>query len=161
VIVDDIEGSGQHDARLHWLASDLSFEAADAPFQVIFNAGQSRIRWNIFSSVPGTPAIVRAGKRMQFEKMTSETSMPDVETQLLGWQSPTYGDLQPAVSLVYETRSLLPVRFITVILTDEACQLESRNNGIIISQHDSEIYRVDLSAGNIRTAKTQPNAPTA
>jgi Heparinase II/III-like protein/Heparinase II/III N-terminus len=161
VIVDDIEGSGQHDARLHWLASDLSFEAADAPFQVIFNAGQSRIRWNIFSSVPGTPAIVRAGKRMQFEKMTSETSMPDVETQLLGWQSPTYGDLQPAVSLVYETRSLLPVRFITVILTDEACQLESRNNGMIISQHDSEIYRVDLSAGNIRTAKTQPNAPTA
>jgi hypothetical protein len=93
--------------------------------------------------------------------MTSETSMPDVETQLLGWQSPTYGDLQPAVSLVYETRSLLPVRFITVILTDEACQLESRNNGMIISQHDSEIYRVDLSAGNIRTAKTQPNAPTA
>jgi len=63
---------------------------------------------------------------------------------LLGWQSPTYGDIQPAVSLVYETQSKLPARFVTAIFTDERCKLESSNEQLAILLDESEIYRVNV-----------------
>jgi hypothetical protein len=150
VIVDDIEGTGEHSARLHWLAADLPYEPSDSPFEVVFKKEHTQIRWSIFSSVQGGAAIVRAG--------TLATSMPanefsGAETQLLGWQSLTYGDLRPAVSLIYETRSPLPVRFVTVILTEERFAIESSAGQIVIINResrksrmdDSEIYRVSLA----------------
>ena len=147
VIVDDIEGSGEHDVRLHWLAADLPFEIAGSSFlQVAFKTGDSQIRWNIFSSAPGSPAVIREGKGKKITTVTNTKSdeIADAETQLLGWESPTYGDLQPAVSLLYQTRSQLPIRFVTVVLTDERCKIESRGNEIVISDNESEIYRVNL-----------------
>ena len=39
VIVDDIEGTGVHDVRLHWLMADLPYEISDSPFQVAFDGG--------------------------------------------------------------------------------------------------------------------------
>jgi len=149
VIVDDIEGSGEHDVRLHWLAADLPFEiAASSFFQVVFKSGESRIRWNIFSSVPGSPAVIRAGKGKKITTVTNTKSdeIADAETQMLGWESPTYGDLQPAVSLLYQTRSQLPIRFVTVVLTDERCKIEARGNEIVISDNESENYRVNLAS---------------
>ena len=62
VIVDDIEGSAEHDVRLHWLVPDLPYDFSGEPFQVIFKAEESRIRWSIFSSTAGSGAIVRAGE---------------------------------------------------------------------------------------------------
>jgi hypothetical protein len=76
--------------------------------------------------------------------------------QLLGWESPTYGELRPAVSLVYQTHARLPVRFVTVVLTDQRCKLATSNGDFVIStrgpqeelqdEDESEIYRVSLSA---------------
>src|ERR1700678_2984863 len=118
LIIDDVEGTGVHDAHLHWLMADVPYEVSDSPFQVVFTSGQSRVRCNIRSSSTGSGAIIRAGAEVV-------GNLKNADTQLLGWESPTYGDLQPAVSLVYETRSQLPVRFVTAILTDERCKLES------------------------------------
>jgi len=139
VIVDDIEGTGVHDARLHWLMADLPYEVSGSPFQVAFTSGQSRLRCNIFSSSMGNGAIVRAGAR-------AAGDLASAETELLGWESPTYGDLRPAVSLLYDTRSQLPIRIVTAILTDERCQLESRDEQLVVLLGDSELDRVDISA---------------
>lgn len=138
VIVDDIEGSGLHDARLHWLMADLPYEISDSPFQVVFTSGQSRVRCSILSSSPGAGAIIRAGVRV-------EGNSPGPDTQVLGWESPTYGDLRPAVSLLYETRSQLPVRIVTAILTDDRCKFELRDEQLIVLLDDAEVHRVNLS----------------
>ncbi len=156
-IVDDIEGAGEHDVRLHWLAPDLPYEVLKPGFQVVFRSGQSQIRWNIFASVPGDAEVVRAGIRT---RKSSALELTDAETGLLGWESLTYGDLRPAVSLVYQTRSQMPVRLVTVILTDERCSLESSDGQLVVlrsgsrvqSRDESEIYRVNLSTTKKSTA---------
>ncbi len=139
LIVDDIEGAGVHDARLHWLMADLPYEVSDSPFQVVFTLGQSLVRCSILSNSSGSGAIVRAGARV-------EGNSAGADTRLLGWESPTYGDIRPAVSLVYETRSRLPVRFVTVILTDERCKFELRDEQLVVSLGESKVHRVNLSA---------------
>jgi hypothetical protein len=160
IIVDDIEGAGEHDLRLHWLAPDLPYEVLNPGFQVAFRSGQSRIRWNIFASVPGDSEIVRAGIRTG---KSSALQLTDAETGLLGWESPTYGDLRPALSLIYQTRSQMPVRLVTVILTDERCSLEASDGQWVMlrsgsreqSRDESEIYRINLSTTKKSTADTR------
>ena len=142
VIVDDIEGQGQHEVRLHWLVADLPLEGTESLEQLVFKMERARIRWSIFSSAPGSAAIVRAGKQISDGALDRLT---DADIQLLGWEAPTYGDLRPAVSLVQQTRSQLPVRFVTMVLTDERCKVESQNGEIVIHANESE-YRVNLSA---------------
>jgi hypothetical protein len=170
MIVDDIEGAGEHDLQLHWLAADLPYELSESPFQVVFMSEGSRIRWSVFASVPGNAAIVRAGSQVQ--NHTGKSSVPEIalaDTQLLGWESPTYGDLRPAVSLVYQTRSRLPVRFVTVVLTDEQCRIESRDEGLVIlrseshdksgrdrSRNESAICRVNLSTPAANEQRQKP-----
>jgi hypothetical protein len=152
-IVDDIEGAGSHSVRLHWLAPDFPYQFSEAPFRVTFNSMQSQIRWNIFAAAPGNALLVRAGKRI-LTKTASANEFAEVDTQLLGWESPTYGDLRSAVSLVYQTRSQLPVRFVTVVLTDERCRVEIIDGHIVVlksqsqdgSSGEAEIYRVDFSS---------------
>lgn len=166
VVVDDIEGAGAHDMTLHWLAADLPYEVSHSPFQVLFVSGQSPVRWSFFASIPGDAAVIRAGKRV--EAVPEEASAHDVagDTSLLGWEAPTYGDLQPAVSLLYHTRSRLPVRFVTVVLTGDRCRLESQGDEIVIlgdqfsgeSANESEIYRVSLSPKNRHGARMQKSS---
>ena len=164
VIVDDIAGPGEHDVRLHWLAADLPFEISDSPFEVVFTAGHLRIRWSIFASVQGNAAVVRAGNTV----WSGRKSLFEREReQLLGWESRTYGDLRPAISLAYQARSPLPVRFVTVILTDEQCKVESKGGELRISAggpgEESEIYRMSLSEKEPQgapEARLEPRVPT-
>jgi hypothetical protein len=114
LIVDDLIGSGEHDFRLHWLTPDLPYQVRESPFEVVFAHGESHIRWSFFASAPAQAAMVRAGNVIE---KTSNFHIAGHDTILLGWHSPTYGDLRPAVSLLYEARSPLPVRFVTLVLT--------------------------------------------
>jgi hypothetical protein len=173
VIVDDVEGSAEHDVRLHWLAADLPYEVFHSPFEVVFRVGPSRIRWGIFAGVPGCAAAIRAGKQADsMKEKNSKHGMGIADVPLLGWESPTYGELRPAVSLIYETRSRLPVRLVTAVLTEERCSFQSRGNEIVIlrdgahrdSSQESEIYRVSLSANRPHSAGTlrsSASVPTA
>lgn len=145
VIVDDILGAGEHDARLHWLLADLPFEVFYEPFQVVLTSKDARFRWSIFASSPARAAIFRAGKSSSSDAAAAEIAGADLP--LLGWESPTYGELRPAVSLLYHARTQLPLRFVTVVLADDKCQLENQNGQIIISRGQSELYRGTLSAG--------------
>jgi hypothetical protein len=133
LIIDDLEGTGEHDLRLHWLAPDLPFEVRESPFQVVFKLEQSQIQWSMFASTSTHAGIVRAGTRInksQLPRLPSETE------QLLGWEAATYGDLRPAVSLVSEARAHLPVRFVTVILTDERWRVESKDGSVSVFVED-------------------------
>lgn len=112
IIVDDLIGTGEHHLRLHWLTPDLPYQVRESPFEVEFANGESHICWSFFASAPAQAAIVRAGNVIE---KTSNFEVLNRDPSLLGWQSPTYGDLRPAISLLYETRSHLPVRFVTVV----------------------------------------------
>src|SRR6266403_4263549 len=95
VIVDDLLGAGEHVLGLHWLLPDLPFEVrAPSPFCAVLSAEKVRFRWNVFSSSPGSAAVIRGGKTL-----TGDTMGGDEE--LLGWESPTYGERCPAISLLY------------------------------------------------------------
>jgi hypothetical protein len=158
IIVDDIDGAGEHKVGLHWLAADFPFDASVSPFQVVFSCGQSRVRWNIFSSSAGSAAIIRAGVQI------SEGSSLMEEAQLLGWESPTYGDLRPAVSLLYQTQSFLPLRLVTIILTNEQCTTETRDGQLVVMRRgmrdESEVYRVSLSAKTGHAVEAKSPAPS-
>ena len=171
VIVDDVDGSGEHDLRLHWLAADLPYELFDSPFQVIFTAQQSRIRWSICSSLPASVAacvaIIRAGKHQSTQpRKGAALALPAADAQMFGWESPTYAALTPAVSLLYHTRAPLPARIVTAVLTDECYELETSNghlsivkkNSLNSSQDRSEIFRVSLFASETQAAEVQPQS---
>jgi Heparinase II/III-like protein/Heparinase II/III N-terminus len=158
VIVDELLGSEEHNVRLHWLVADLPHDVSYEPFQIAFKVQDSSIRWNVFNSSPSRSAVIRAGKHLDLSPPHNSTvRIAASEAQMLGWESPTYGALSPALSLVCETQALLPVRFVTAVLTGERCHLESRGDQLCIFQDDSEIYRVGLAAKS-NNAETQPTA---
>jgi hypothetical protein len=146
VIVDDLLGVGEHELRLHWLLPDLPIEvSAGSPFCAVLSAEKARFRWNVYSNAPGTGTLVRAGKNLA-------GSLINGDQELLGWQSPTYGELCPAVSLLYRVQAALPVRIVTVIMAGEALQLQLRDGHLILSRDTSEIYQVNLTPARTAVA---------
>jgi hypothetical protein len=154
VIVDDLLGSGTHEARLHWLLADLPLHLHDSDCHVAFTSEHSLIRWKVFCGAAGEFSVVRAGKRIQLAAgriQKSQAELSGNELQIFGWESPTYGELRPAVSLIHQTRARLPLRFVTIVLTHERCMVESSEGKIIVSNTVSgagsakEIYRASLA----------------
>jgi hypothetical protein len=141
VIVDDLLGAGEHELRLHWLLPDLPFEViADSPLCAVLSADKQRFRWNVFSSSSGSAALIRGGKIL-----AGNIELRDRDEDLLGWESPTYGELCPAISLLYRAKALLPVRIVTVILAGDAVQLRQSDGNLVLSRDTSEVYQVSLA----------------
>jgi hypothetical protein len=141
VIVDDLLGAGEHELRLQWLLPDLPFEMIDdSPFSAVLSAEKMRFRWNVFSSSAGRPAIVRGGKIL-----AGDFEGGNREEELLGWESPTYGELCPAISLLYGVQAPLPVRIVTVILAGQAIQVRQSDSELILSRDASQLYQVSLA----------------
>lgn len=137
VVVDDLLGAGVHEATLHWLLADLPVEKTEAcPFAAEFRTERDRIRWSIFSSAPGTGEIIRAGKKPKADS--------GAEVSIRGWESPTYGELVPAISLVYRVKAQLPLRLITVVLTDDQLQLRSDQPQLEVVRQATSLFRVSL-----------------
>lgn len=150
VIVDDLLGEGKHDLRLHWLLPDLTFETkATSPFCVKLSSENTRFRWNIFSSIPGETAIIRAGKNVAGD-IALENKIKDLE--LLGWESPTYGELRPAISLLYRVQAAIPVRMVTVVLAGEELEVRQTGDTVALYRDSSRIYRLSLSPTQIEGA---------
>jgi heparinase II/III-like protein len=136
VIVDDLLGTGEHELRLHWLLPDLPFEvSATSPFCAVLSAEKVRFRWSVFSGSPGSAAVIRGG-----ESLTG-----DGDHELLGWESPTYGERCPAISLLYRVEAPLPVRIVSAILAGEALQLHQDDHQLVLSCDNSQIYQLSLA----------------
>jgi asparagine synthase (glutamine-hydrolysing) len=143
VIVDDLLGAGEHELRLHWLLPDLPFEvSAASPFCAVLSAEKVRFRWNVFSNSAGRASVVRGGK-----SLTGDTLGGDQE--LLGWESPTYGERCPAISLLYRVQAPFPVRIVTAILAGEGLQLQQSDRQLVLSRDASQIYQVSLAAQTV------------
>jgi hypothetical protein len=143
VIVDDLLGGGEHDLHLHWLVPTSPFEFSPMPYQVVFKSPDLNVSWNIFASSPGTPSVIESGKIHRFG--SGNTDSAGAVTDLLGWHSSSYGRLNPAISLLYSTRGLLPVRFVTIVLLDQESRIETEYGQAVIRSVGSEVYRVSLS----------------
>src|ERR1700676_3466035 len=141
VIVDDLLGAGEHELRLHWLLPDLPFEViADSPLCAVLSADKQSFRWNVFSSSPGSAAILRGGKIV-----AGNIEGRNRDEELLGWESPTYGEMCPAISLLYRVQARWPVRIVAVILAGEALQLRQSDNNLVLSRGSSQVYQVGLA----------------
>jgi hypothetical protein len=141
VILDDLVGSGEHTLRLHWLVPDLPSEtSASSPFRVTFRAGEQRFDWSVFASAPGHGDLMRAGK-------SSMRGAACDDVQMIGWESPTYGSLRPAVSVIYKVHASLPVRLATVILTGSDSRLESGEKRFSIWRDEECLYDSDMEPG--------------
>jgi len=139
IIVDDLLGAGEHELRMHWLLPGLPFEVSSAsPFCAVLSSEKFRFRWNVFSSFPGTVAAIRAGKSLTGKLMGGDQ-------ELLGWESPTYGERCPAISLLYGVQGPLPVRIVTVMLVGDALQLQQSDSQLVLSRDASQTYRVSLA----------------
>jgi Heparinase II/III-like protein/Heparinase II/III N-terminus len=151
IVIDEIDGTRKHTAHLHWLVPDLPFEPGGEFSGVIFASKAGRIRWHFFCNVETEFAMVRAGKQVHTKASVEKNSLATIpDMPLLGWQSKTYGDLQPAISLTCQARAKLPLRFITVLLTNDQCGLKRRGSRISIVKEQSrnqsvqEIKSIDL-----------------
>jgi len=140
IIVDDLVGTGEHDLRLHWLLPDLPIEVTQGPpFAALLKTGEARFRWEVFSSVVGETAVVRGGK-----KVAGHSKCVGKDEVLLGWESPTYGKLCPAISLVCCVHAAVPVRFVTAIVAGEGLQVQESGRQLMVSRAGAELYRVGL-----------------
>jgi heparinase II/III-like protein len=142
IIIDDLLGTGEHHLRLHWLVADFPSEASNSPFRVLFRSDSQEFSWNIFSNATGKSAIIRAGK-------SSTPEITGEDLPLLGWESPTYAELRPAVSLLYHTNGQLPVRFVTVILADHTCRIATKAGDVSICRDQLELCRVRVVPGGM------------
>jgi hypothetical protein len=175
VIVDDllIDNSAvdqprkvEHGLRLHWLLPNLPFQQTQdkkgervaaglgpaqtksdsSQFSITLSAETKNFHWHISSSSTGTADIIRSGKNLASSPAQKYPAQKYNDEALLGWESPTYGERIPAMSLLYNVRSPLPVRIVTVILAGEALRLEERSHHLVISQKATQLYKVSLSA---------------
>jgi hypothetical protein len=139
IVEDDLTGKGEHEVRLHWLLADLPFEIeSNLPLRVQCKSNRGPVSWNVFSSVDGRASVARAGKTLHGE--------PDRFEPVMGWQSPTYGELAPAVSLIYRVRQPMPTRLITVILAGEGFRIETGQGLVTIWQDGARIREGRLAA---------------
>jgi len=138
VVVDDLLGAGEHDLRLHWLAPDWPCEmVSSVPLRVVLSAAQVRFRWHVYSSAPGITSVLRVGEMVAGQSR---------DEPLSGWQSPTYGELRAAVSLVYRVQAPLPVRLVTAILVGDTVRVSCGQNQVMVECGDAR-REVSLSPG--------------
>jgi hypothetical protein len=155
LIVDDLTGTGEHDLALHWLLPDLPLQTLSvSACKAVFatndrTTSDPHITWHLLASAPGNAALIRAGKRLSSSNSPSDSELTDhaaiPNETILGWISPTYGELCPAVSLVYHVRTKLPVRLTTVLLVGDDLRLESNSGEAVVLRDNVELARVSVA----------------
>lgn len=138
VIIDDLLGEGEHEACLHWLLADLSMQlASEAGFQLELRGCDTSFRWHVFSDPMGEGAIIREGK-------VSPSGEAPKNTAVLGFYSPTYGQLSPAISLLYRMKTRLPVRIVTVVLAGDEMKVAKKENSLSLQRGGAALYEISL-----------------
>ena len=104
------KGYAEHVWRLHWLLPDQSF---------LYNKNGGllleRISLSFKSNLPFILRIVRAGNCV-FSTGRGSGTLNAEEDVLCGWYSPTYGEKEPALSVILTAHGAAPLRIETLIL---------------------------------------------
>jgi hypothetical protein len=118
IVVDDLVGNGEHDLRLHWLLPDVPFQlVATGIVDLKFNAGN--VRMHLLSGATCSWDVVRAGQQIAGDHQGAVDPTR-------GWTARYYARKDPALSIMVESRSSLPVRFVTVVMLGEIGTVEMK-----------------------------------
>ncbi|MGH7302185.1 MAG: heparinase II/III family protein, partial [Candidatus Rokuibacteriota bacterium] len=130
VVVDDLEGDGEHHV-------DLQFQFAPLEVQV------DPALWARARGRTGTELLVRpfAGVALKASVHTGELD------PLRGWVSPIYGRREPAPLLVYSTVTTLPVRVLTLLLPSAGPQAAVPSVSSLIDARGAPVGLVFEDAG--------------
>jgi hypothetical protein len=119
-VEDFLDGSGVHEARLHWLLPDAPWEWVDVARNELGPDADWRslaihlpvgtLTLSLGTSALARWSIVRAGE-IVFGEADSTDEMP---LAVRGWRSERYGEKMPALSIAVETNSKLPLRFVSI-----------------------------------------------
>lgn len=100
VVLDQLAGSGEHQARLSWLLPDADWELNGIQLRLQLEMGVLTLR---IDPPEADLALYRAGRQLAGEPT------PEPENTV-GWWAPSYGRRQPALTLVARLRQRLPLR---------------------------------------------------
>jgi len=149
VVLDDILGEGEHQVAVQWLVPDgaigvLDEQALRASVQI----GKRTVGFLVTCVQGGTASVIRKGQPV--------TGSGSPERDLLGWESPTYGERRPAVSLLFSVRAKLPVRLLTVVSLTEL-DVQTSEQEISLHCGGSEKFRASLFPKNVEKATRPKN----
>jgi len=137
IVVDDILGEFFGNVRLHWLFPDYPFTWQEQSSTLILKTPPGEFQCVSWAQQHLT-TIARAGEIVAGIPSPASNS----EMEIRGWRSLYYGEKEPAISLVIETRTQLPVRFVTVLapeevsvlnINDQCLKMESRETSLSIA----------------------------
>jgi asparagine synthase (glutamine-hydrolysing) len=103
VVVDQIDGTGSHRARLHWLAGEFPFESEEARGRLTLSTARGRFGVAIYDGA----ALSVAG-----------TIVAGQENPPRGWLSRYYGKKVPVASLAAEVTGACPIVLVSVLGAD-------------------------------------------
>jgi asparagine synthase (glutamine-hydrolysing) len=121
VVIDQLESSGLHHYRLHWLLEDFPYEQNLSQHSILLktDSGNIQVRTGTLTG-DSTFSIVRAD-----------------ESSTRGWRSIYYGHKQPALSLALESNQLQCVFWTFFGLEDDVVEVEG--NILAVRMKDKKI----------------------
>jgi hypothetical protein len=149
VVLDDIFGNGEHEVAVQWLVPDGAVEVPESrALRASLQIGEARFGWLVTCVQGGTGTVTRRGETVN--------GMASRDMELLGWESPTYGERRPSISLRFSVRAQLPLRLITVISIGEV-ETPSTEKEMTLKHNGSEAFRASLFPENLRRATYSSN----
>lgn len=135
LVVDDLAGARRHRARCAWTLPDWKW--ALTAHELVLDGPQGEVKV-VLEPESAKISLVRGGRRLAGDD-------PDEPLDTLGWYSPTYAELQPALCLLVNVESELPLRMVTWWCLGEAdpseLELGWRSPEGRIPPFDSVIWR--------------------
>ncbi len=135
LVVDDLAGAGRHQARCAWTLPDWEWALSD--HELILDGPQGGVKI-VLEAVEAKISLVRGGKRL-------DGAAPGESLDTLGWYSPTYAEIQPALCLLVKMDSELPLRMVTWWCLGQAdpkeMELRWRSPGEGVPPFDSAVWR--------------------
>jgi glycosyltransferase involved in cell wall biosynthesis len=110
VIVDDLVGSGEHKARLHWLFADFPYEFDEGAGRLLLKTPAGTFCVHVWCGQLASVSLAKAGKVLRQSGNADEPA-----DEVRGWRSRYYAEKEPALSLALHAQSALPLRFVTVL----------------------------------------------
>jgi asparagine synthase (glutamine-hydrolysing) len=145
VVVDRIDGAGEHSARLHWLGGDLPHEEPrPGAMRLLTEEGTFEVAVFDEAGRPLAGDLVRGG-----------------ESPPRGWLSRYYGEKVPVPSLAVERRGRTPLTFVSVLSVGAArCTVEGQRWIVSTESTSLEVTLEDGLPHQVQSATIKAKEPS-